>query len=230
MTVHPLRRDVHQARADELAYGSVASGARLLRDAWTILIARELLCGATRFNDIHRGLPGLSRSMLSSRLRDLEKAGVLTRRAIGDSAWHEYQLTSLGLQLRPVLVALGEWAETRQQELSSDSGASTVIRNLAHSADLSALPRGKVCIEFEFPESRWWLHLESGHIRTCVDIAEPDVDLIVVTTVDVLDDLWCGVRDCCGTIAAGQIGFRGPESLAHGFRGWFRKSPLSAVD
>lgn len=213
----------HTPSADDLDYGSIAAGARVLGDTWTLLIVRELLCGATRFNDLHRGLPSLSKSILSSRLRDLERTGVVVRRAIAASSWHEYRLTPLGLELQPVLAAIGEWADVRQQE-SAGRDACELLGGLARSARLSAIPRGKVCLEFEFPETRGWLHLEARHTRACVDVAERDVDLIVATTVEVLDDLWRGRRECRSSIALGDIRFRGPSVLADGFRTWFDRS------
>lgn len=218
-----LTRD---AGIDALPYGVVAAGARVLGDAWTLLIIRELLCGVRRFNDIHRGLPALSRSMLSLRLRELEKAGIVVRQALPDSVWHEYRLTRVGLRLRPVLAAIGSWADSRQRESAAIDQVSMLLAGLAESADLSAVPRRKVCIEFEFPWSRGWVHLEPRHIRSCVDVAETDVDLVVSTSVDVLDDLWHGRRDCRPTVAAGEINFRGPDYLADDFRHWFRRRPV----
>jgi DNA-binding HxlR family transcriptional regulator len=83
---------------------AIARSLEVLGERWTLLIVRELLMGERRFNDIQRGIPRISRSMLSVRLKSLEKAGVIAHK---DS---EYELTEAGAQLAPVLRELGGWA------------------------------------------------------------------------------------------------------------------------
>ncbi len=94
----------------ENTYGqfcTVARSAEVLCERWTPLVVRELLCGSKRFNDLHRGVPRMSTSLLSQRLRRLEEFGVVRRSAVG-KVW-EYSLTDAGEQLRPIVVALGHW-------------------------------------------------------------------------------------------------------------------------
>ena len=85
---------------------SVARSAEVLCERWTPLVLRELLCGSKRFNDLHRGVPRMSSSLLSQRLRRLEDFGVVQRRALGN-VW-EYSLTPAGEELRPIIMALGQ--------------------------------------------------------------------------------------------------------------------------
>ena len=86
---------------------TVARGAEIIGQRWTPLVVRELLCGSTHFNDIHRGVPRMSRSLLATRLRTLEEAGVVRR--VRTRSGVEYRLTSAGEELRPIVVALGHW-------------------------------------------------------------------------------------------------------------------------
>ncbi len=82
------------------SYGQFCSIARaldLLGERWTLLIVRELLCGSTRFGDLRRGIPRISRTMLSARLRELLDAGVIARHDGEQDAG--YQLTAAGLEL-----------------------------------------------------------------------------------------------------------------------------------
>src|SRR5438552_17051072 len=82
------------------SYGQFCSIARaldLLGERWTLLIERELLCGSRRFGDLQRGVPRISRTMLSARLRELADAGVITRDAAA-----EYDLTAAGRELAPI--------------------------------------------------------------------------------------------------------------------------------
>ncbi|HEY6514395.1 MAG TPA: helix-turn-helix domain-containing protein, partial [Burkholderiaceae bacterium] len=86
---------------------TVARGSEVVGERWTPLVVRELLCGSTRFNDIHRGVPRMSASLLAQRLRKLEEVGVVKRVTSGPHA--EYHLTGAGEELRPIVLALGHW-------------------------------------------------------------------------------------------------------------------------
>jgi DNA-binding HxlR family transcriptional regulator len=104
----------------------VARALDLIGDRWALLVVRELLLGPKRFSELRRGLPGAGQSMLTHRLGELELAGVLRRRQLGPpvSAW-AYELTDRGLDLEPVLLALGRWGSrtpvTATTELSVDA-------------------------------------------------------------------------------------------------------------
>ncbi len=89
-------------------YYPVSIGAKLLGDRWTLVIIRELMAGAHRFNQVRRGHPGLNRSVLSDRLRHLERAGLIERTGAGGSR-PEYTLTEAGHGLEPVIIAIGMW-------------------------------------------------------------------------------------------------------------------------
>lgn len=86
---------------------TVARGAEVFGARWTPLVVRELLCGSTRFNDIHRGVPRMSATLLAQRLRKLEEIGVVRRVRSGKVV--EYRLTPAGEELRPIVAALGHW-------------------------------------------------------------------------------------------------------------------------
>ena len=90
-----------------IQFCTVARSAEVLCERWTPLVVRELLCGSRRFNDLHRGVPRMSTSLLAQRLRRLEEAGIV-RRAVSGKVW-EYGLTEAGEDLRPIVMALGHW-------------------------------------------------------------------------------------------------------------------------
>src|SRR5690349_3555655 len=92
-------------------YCSVARALDLLGDRWTLLIVRELLLqGPSRFTELKTGLPGIATNLLSTRLKELEDADLVTRRdAPPPIATALYELTDSGLALEPVLQALGRW-------------------------------------------------------------------------------------------------------------------------
>ena len=90
-------------------YCPVARASEIFADRWTPLIVRELIAGSHRFNEIERGLPGISRSLLASRLRDLQRAGVIDRLPGGQPTLSEYHLSAAGQELKAVVEALGAW-------------------------------------------------------------------------------------------------------------------------
>ncbi|MFC9926123.1 winged helix-turn-helix transcriptional regulator [Streptomyces sp. NPDC127190] len=93
-------------------YCSAARALDLVGDRWTLLIVRELLAGPRRYTDLHADLPGVSTDVLASRLKDMERDGLATRRRLPPpGAAYVYELTDRGRELLPVLQALGTWGE-----------------------------------------------------------------------------------------------------------------------
>src|SRR5271154_368076 len=91
----------------------VAKSLEILGDRWTLLIIRDMLTGTTQFNDLERGLPGISRALLSSRLRLLQRTGIIEKRFNSSGRkTTEYQLTQAGIDLQAVLMPLMMWGET----------------------------------------------------------------------------------------------------------------------
>ena len=101
-------------RAGYSQFCPVSMATEILCSRWTPLVIREFLCGSTRFNDIRRGLPRMSPTLLSKRLSELEAAGVIVS-IKGTSGSKEYQLTKAGDELRPIVMGIGAWS---QSELS----------------------------------------------------------------------------------------------------------------
>lgn len=98
-------------------YCSAARALDLVGDRWTLLIVRELLAGPRRYTDLHADLPGVSTDVLASRLRDMERDGLATRRRMPPpGAASVYELTDRGRALLPVLQALGAWGQAELGE------------------------------------------------------------------------------------------------------------------
>ncbi|CAM5648325.1 winged helix-turn-helix transcriptional regulator [Streptomyces violaceorubidus] len=102
------------------SYDQYCSAARALDavgDRWTLLIVRELLAGPRRYTDLHADLPGVSADVLASRLKDMEREGLTTRRRLPPpGAAYVYELTARGRGLLPVLEALGAWGAGELEE------------------------------------------------------------------------------------------------------------------
>ena len=184
-----------------LGYGQfcpVARGAEVFGERWTPLVVRELLCGSTRFNDIRRGVPRISTTLLSQRLRKLEQIGVVERVRSGGGA--EYRLTAAGEELRPLVMALGHWGSrwigSRLKREQLDAGF--LMWDIRRFARRELFPaERRIVVQFRFTDARqgeraWWLVVENGEVDLCRDDPGHEVTLIVESTVRALTEIWTG--------------------------------------
>lgn len=186
--------------------------------------------GATGFNQLHRGLPGLSRSLLTSRLRRLEGLDLVRRVSLERRGTPvEYHLTPAGLALSGVIRALGTW--TRDWHLPAAGPAadsSTALWRHFRTLDTSALPHREVRIAFNFlggTPSRWIRADRLGPPRAGLSHPEGDIDVLITVAPDVLGDLAVGLRACDPAIDAGDIVFEGSATLTRAYRSWFITPP-----
>jgi DNA-binding HxlR family transcriptional regulator len=142
-------------------YCPIAKASEILGDRWTLLIVREMLGGASGFNELQRGLPGISRSVLADRLRSLERAEIVERRTGPKGRTLDYRLTLAGRDLEPVVQAMGEWGVTwsvtdpRPEELDPY----LLIVWMARHVDREQLPPDRMVVQFDFrdPAERYWM-------------------------------------------------------------------------
>ena len=213
-------------------YCPVARASEIVADRWTPLILRELVLGSHRFNDIERGLPGISRSLLASRLRDLEDAGVVERLPRPQSKVAEYHLSEAGLELKPVIEALGAWGvrwafgEPTLDELD----AGLLVWKIQQRVDRERLPERRTVVEFDFsgPKGRRvWLLLERREVSVCVTPPGFDSDLVVRADLAFFYRVWFGHIEYDAAIRCGGVVVDGPPALAKQFPRWLLWSPMA---
>ena len=202
-------------------------GAEIVAERWNLLIVRELLTGARGFNDIHRGLPGLSRTLLSQRLRTLRGFGLVTPAADG------YELTEAGFELRTVLEALGTWSVRWRFPGPDDDQLNPHLLLWRMRAGLAhdRLPPRRVVIEFDFegaeagrrPEKAW-LIADGADSSVCTRDPLFDVDLYASAPSRVWHEIWYGHRSLRASISAGDVRLSGETPLVQGFPDWFTLS------
>ena len=209
----------------EVGYGqfcTVARGAEILCERWTPLVVRELLCGSRRFNDLHRGVPRMSTSLLARRLQTLESAGVVKRTAVG-KVW-EYGLTEAGEELRPIVMALGHWGArwigSRLRDDELDAGL--LMWDIRRFVRLDEFAPRAVVIHFRLPDARdgersWWLVVENGAVDLCRDDPGRDVTLVVVASVRALTEVWSGDLTPAQALSAGDVQVDGDPRDAERF-------------
>lgn len=210
-------------------YCPVSIGAKLVGDRWTLLIIRELIAGARGFNQIHRGLPGLNRSVMSQRLRHMERAGLIQRSDTGAVGRPEYVLTDAGEALTPVIIAIGEWTIDWQfsDPRDEDVDVPLLLWRMYQGLDLDALPDRQISIEFRFLEtepSRGWIHMDPKSSGACVGAPDRDVDVVVCARPKVLYEAWFGFRSFRSAIDDGLIEMSGARYVEREFPSWFKRS------
>ena len=184
-----------------LNYGQfcpVARAAEVFGERWTPLVVRELMCGSTHFNDIRRGVPRMSTTLLVQRLRKLEEIGVVERVKVPGGV--EYRLTAAGEGLRPIVMALGHWgARWVGSGLKRDQlDVGLLMWDIRRFARRELFPaERRTVVQFRFSDARpgersWWLVMDNGEIELCRDDPGHDVTLIVESSVRALTEIWNG--------------------------------------
>jgi DNA-binding HxlR family transcriptional regulator len=212
-------------------YCPVAKASEILGDRWTLLIVREMLGGASGFNELQRGLPGISRSVLTDRMRALERADVIDRRTGPKGRTLEYRLTPTGRDLEPVVQAMGEWGATwsftepRPEEL--DPYLLTVW--MARHVDRQRLPPNRSVLQFDFrePKQRYWMVLEPSEVSVCLQHPGFDVALKVIVDTATLYGIYLGRAELSSAIRAGKLTMSGPRALQREFGHWFTWSAFA---
>ena len=213
-------------------YCPVARASEILADRWTPLIVRELILGSHRFNEIERGLPGISRSLLASRLRDLEDAGVVERLPSAQSNVTAYHLSEAGRDLKTVIETLGAWGvrwafgEPRPEELD----AGLLIWRIHQRINRELLPDRRTVVEFDFTGPRGrrvWLLLEPREVSVCVTPPGFDSDLVVRADLAFFYRVWLGHIDYDAAIRSGSVVVEGLPALAKQLQRWFMWSPMA---
>lgn len=213
---------------------TVARGAEALCERWTPLVVRELLCGSKRFNDLHRGVPRMSTSLLAQRLRHLEEIGVVRRTAVG-KVW-EYSLTEAGNELQPIIMGLGVWGArwmgSRLRDNELDAGL--LMWDVRRRVHLDAFPPHPVVVHFRFNDARtgekvWWLVVEEGIADLCREDPGRELTLIVHSTVRALTEIWMGHRTPREVIATQELRIEGANAHAACLWRWLGASHFAEV-
>ena len=197
----------------------VAKACEVVTERWTPLVVLQLFIGSQRFGEIHRGVPLMSRSLLSKRLQELERAGIVQR--FDSGAGHDlYRLTPAGEELGPIVVQLGHWGKqwTRSEYTARDLDAGLLMWDMRRRIDLRAVPEGRTVVHFLYQDApvnrrRWWLILGDGEVDLCLVDPGVEPDLHVTTRVSVMTDIWMGDLSFGEALQSGDLEIVGPTSL-----------------
>ena len=211
-------------------YCPIARASEILAERWTPIILRNLLYGCSTFSELAAGAPGISRTLLSQRLRELERAAVIEIRPKPDGNGSTYELTASGRDLWGVLQAIGDWG-VRWLELAPATASPDVVlwSWCTGYLDRDRLPDHRVLVRFDFPDQpkprhRLWLLVDDGDAELCHQHPGFDEDLVVVVA-----DPQTFARWHLGLVAWGEVlrseavRVSGPRDLARALPTWNRR-------
>lgn len=207
-------------------YCPIAMATEILSDRWTLLVVRDLLSGAGHFNDLKRGLPGISRALLSGRLKRLESSGVLHKRSQGKGRKTEYTLTAAGKELADVINALMIWGarwafdEPREDQLDPI----LLLWWMKQRVRVNQLPAEQVVIQFDFHHrklERYWLVLKPDDVSVCLTHPGIETDVLVNADLSSFFQLWLGRIDYQEAIDQRSIRVEAIPRFVRAFPSWF---------
>jgi DNA-binding HxlR family transcriptional regulator len=221
-----------------ISYGQfcpVARGAEVFAERWTPIIVRNLLLGCTTFNDISAGAPGLSRSLLTQRLRQLEGAGIIYAHPKPRGRGSIYQLTPAGQGLAAVVDALGTWGEQWLILREEHTNPLVVLWAWVRFAlERDRLPARRVLVRFDFADQvryrHLWIHAEHGAAEICDEYPGFPEDLVVEVDSMTLVQWHLGKLGWADAVRDGRIRVSGPPSLARALPTWHHFDTAADVE
>ena len=215
-------------------YCPIARATEILAERWSLLIVRNLMFGATTFSEIAQGVPTMSRSMLTKRLRELEQSGVITASPKPNGQGSTYSLSAAGADLAGVVDSLGRWAETWVEVLPEHTDPGFALWAWCRvQLNRDALPTGRVVVYFEFPDERpgnrfFWLLIQDGGAEVCISDPGGEPKLRVVARSAAFIDWHRGVLPWSSAVRSGEITVTGSRPLVRAFPTWNTRSPMLA--
>ena len=212
----------------------VAKATEVLGERWTPLIIRELLVDAQSFSNLRKGVPLMSPSLLSSRLKTLEAAGVINRDKTDRGVF--YSLTSAGEELRPIIEQLGVWGQrwARSDMRKGDLDPSLLMWDMHRNIHTSYFGDERKVLRFEYYDypakmRLWWLKIEHPEVDICLKDPGHEVDLYIRCPLKTMTQIWLGDLTVTRAKREGLLEVRGNSDLNRKMPGWLGCGQLSHV-
>jgi DNA-binding HxlR family transcriptional regulator len=211
----------------------VAKAMELLDERWTLLIVRELVTGSQHFSELRRGVPRMSPTLLSKRLQQLARAGIVDRQADGNQV--RYVLSPAGHELRPVVEALGAWGIRWIGHLGDeDLDPKLLLWDMHRNINHAVIPSGRTVIQFTFSDvpsrtRNWWLVITPDDADVCD--ADPGFPVAVTVTASLrgMVEIWRGDLGWSEALRSGTIEVHGPQTIRRAIPRWFTLSSFASV-
>ncbi len=215
----------------------VAKAAEVFCERWTALILRDLACGVSRFSDLQRGVPLMSPSLLSRRLRQLKAEGVVGRHRSATGRGWTYHLTPAGEDFAPLVEALGVWGQrwSRRELADGEVDLGLLLWALEAGARPEAFGAGRTVLRLELTDQppgkrHWWFVNEDGRSTMCVDDPGFEVDLYVAVSLRDMICIWRGDLPLGRALESGRLELHGPTGMRRAFPAWLARSSLASIE
>lgn len=213
-------------------YCPLARASEILSNRWSLLMLRDLTAGINRFSDIQKGVPLMSPSLLSRRLKEFETFGLIEKKKEGPN--YTYNATPSALELKPVIYLLAAWGQrwVRNKLLEDDLDVKLLMWDMSLRIDPKSFPAQRQVIAFEYSDGsslsqqdwdfdKWWLVIEEGESELCLKDPGHDVDLFILTDLRTMTHLWMGDISPKEAQNNGILELQGSKSLIETFPDWF---------
>ncbi|MBM9593586.1 winged helix-turn-helix transcriptional regulator [Roseitranquillus sediminis] len=214
----------------------IAKAAEIFCERWTALVIRNLGAGAERFNDIHRGVPHMSATLLTRRLRQLEAEGLVTRRRSASGKSWTYHLTEAGAEFLPLVGALGVWGQrwTRRELAEGELDLGLLIWGLEHSVDPAAFGPERHVLRLDVNDQPagkrlYWFVCEGGTLDLCVSDPGGETALYLAGTLRDLIHVYRGDVPLAAALETGRLTADGPPRLIWHLAAWFNFDAMATT-
>lgn len=214
-------------------YCPIVRASEIVAERWMPVILRNILLGCRTFTQIERGAPGIPKSLLTRRLEELERFGIIDRHENPAGRGWTYEPTEAGKDFWNVCEALGVWGARWLEVAPEHLDPYVALWSMCNSLNTEALPKQRTIVRFDFTDlerkNRFWLLLEDGAGEVCLTPPGDDEALVVTA-----DSAWfvkwhMGRVDWREAVRAGRIRVDGPSSLARAFPTWNQLSHFAHV-
>lgn len=210
------------------------ASAELMGDKWTLLILREMFMGTSRFNGFQKAFPRMSPSILSKRLKMLEAAEIVVRKApIAGSA--DYKLTRSGRELGPIIEGMAVWGlRWRSRNIvARDCDVGGFMWDFHRTLNTEHLPDGQTVLCVQITDraelDKWWLIATDGVVDLCTEDPGHEVDVYLTASLEHLIGLWMGDMRIQDATETGDVFLDGPPHLVRSAPDWLAQSPMIDV-
>ena len=197
-------------------------------------MVRELIAGSSRFSELQKGVPLMSPTLLSARLKQLTEAGVIARS--GSKGRYVYQLTSAGQELQPIVQLLGAWGHrwAPSNLAPGDLDAGLLMWDMRRSVNPGAFPAHRVVVQFEYPDAPrgarlWWLISENGEVDLCLNDPGCEIDVLIKSSLATMTSVWTCQARFRDVVRKGGIEVLGDAKLTNKLQDWLQASMLSRM-
>jgi DNA-binding HxlR family transcriptional regulator len=214
-------------------YCPIARGAEIFAERWTPLIIRNLHIGCGSFSEILEGAPGLSATMLSHRLKQLERLGIVESAPKPVGRGQRYELTSAGHELFGVCRSLGEWGARWLEIAPENLDPFVALWSMCNALRRDRLPARRIVVRFDFTgrarRERYWLLIERGDTEICKTNPGLDEDLYITAEAEAFVKWHAGQLTWAQATRDDRIQLHGPSSLMRAFPTWNARSMFAHI-